>query len=263
MKLLAFSLAAIATAGLSQAAIVINSLGDSYSQNFDALGNVDGTSYTFVDNSTISGWYANSEEMDSNSDEYFGDDGAGNGGEVYSYGTGSSTERAFGYLGSGGNDYTNFGLVLNNATGALINTINIGYVGEQWRSGGNTSDNNNVFVFSHQVFAGGAGSMPTSTIQTGWTVTNALEFTAPQPNVAAGALDGNLAANQTSFTNVQITGLNWQDGEDLWIRFAGDDGSGTDAGMAIDDFSVTTVPEPSILGLTGLALSALLIRRRR
>lgn len=260
MKLLKLLPLSLASSLVSHAAVLVNSSSFSYFQDFDGLGDQDATSYTFVDDSTIPGWHANSEEMDTNSDEYFGSDGSENGGEVYSYG--NDADRALGYLGSGGNDYTNFGVVFRNTSGGAINTINISYVGEQWRSGGNTSDNNNNFVVSHQVFAADAGAMPASTNLTGWTVTNALEFTAPQPIASAGALDGNAAANQTSFNNVQITGLNWQDGEDLWIRFTGNDGSGTDAGLAIDDFSMTVVPEPAIALLGGLGLFGLLRRRR-
>jgi len=248
-------------ASAATAAIGINTVGETYSQNFDTLGNTDGTNYTFVDDTTITGWHANSEEMDSNSNEYWADDGDSNSGEVYSYGTGGATERALGYLGSGGNDYTNFAVALLNNTGGTLDKITVNYTGEQWRSGGNTNDNNNVLVFSYQVFTAGAGSIPTSTDQTGWTTVSALDFEAPQKNLVAGSLDGNIAENQTTFIDIAVEGLSWANGQELWLRFSGNDGVGTDAGLAVDDFSVTVLPEPMTISWLGIGGLGLLFRR--
>lgn len=262
MKKLLFGLATCALlASVSQAQVVFNTDTDSYSQNFNTLESGDSTSATFTDNSTIAGWYVNSEEMDSNSDEYFGEDGSSTGGEVYSFGDPDDSDRALGYVGSGGNDYFNVALQLDNNSGVTINTITVQYTGEQWRSGGNTSDNNNFLNFAYQIFPG-AGSIPADTSLTGWTEVNALDFTPPQINVAAGALDGNLNANRTTF-DVDITGLGWDDGEELWIRWIGDDGSGSDAGIGIDDVTVTAIPEPSSFMLMGLGAAALYFLRRR
>lgn len=246
----------------AQADVSYTALGQVYSQDFDSLGNVDGTSYTFDDNSTIPGWYANSEEMDTNSDEYFGEDGSSTAGEVYSFGADGVAERALGYVGSGGNDYTNFSVVLTNDTGATIDEIFVSYTGEQWRSGGDTSDNNNDIKFAYRVFSADGGSMPASTDLTDWTAVGGLDFTPPQSDVAAGALDGNDAANQTLFEDISVSGIGWGAGEDLWLRFVGNDGSGSDAGLAVDDFSMTTVPEPAALGLLALAGAAVARRRR-
>jgi len=249
----------------SHAQVTITDFNTPYSQTFDSLISTDASSATYTDNVTIVGWSANSEEMDTNSDEYFAEDGTFTGGEVYSFGDASASDRAFGYIGSGDNDYFNLALRLFNDTGSTIDTIRLSYTGEQWRSGGNTSDNNNSIGFSYQTFGSGAGSVPASTSLTGWTSVASLTFTAPQTNLAAGALDGNASANQTSFSNVEITGINWADGDDLWLRFTGNDGSGTDAGLGIDDFSVVAVPEPStaLLVSLALALAFFLSSRRR
>ena len=244
-------------------AVQFNAIGDSYSQDFDSLISTDGLSATFVDNSTIASWWVNSEEMDSNSDEYFAEDGSSTGGEVYSFGADGNSDRALGYVGSGGNDYFNAAVKLENNTGSVINEILVGYTGEQWRSGGDSGDNQNSLVVSYQVFNSGAGSVPADTDQAGWTVASSLEFTPPQPNVSAGAMDGNAAANRTVFSPTSLSGLNWADGQELWLRFSGGDGAGSDAGLGIDDLSVSTIPEPGTIALLLAGLIGLIGVRRR
>jgi len=120
-------------------------IGETYSENFNGL--ISSGNGTYTDNSTIAGWYVSSEEMDENDDEYIAGTGSSTGGEVYSFGSASASDRALGYLGSGGNDYFNLSLRLVNSTGAAIDQITISYTGEQWRSGGTTNDNNNSLDF--------------------------------------------------------------------------------------------------------------------
>ena len=234
--------------------------GTEYTQDFDGLSaTATATGATFIDNSTIAGLYVNSEEMDTNSDEYFSSTGSSNGGEVYSFG--DDSDRALGYLGSSGNDYFNAAVRLVNTTGSTITALNIGYVGEQWRSGGDSADNFNFLNFSYQTFAADAGSIPADTSVTGWTEVDALDFYAPQADVASGALDGNIAANQESFS--ESLSLSWAAGDELWIRWTGDNGAGTDAGLAIDSLSIA-VPEPSSYALIAglLGLTSVMLRRR-
>ena len=200
-------------------------IGETYSQNFDGL--ISSGNGTYTDNSTIAGWYVNSEEMDENDDEYIAGTGSSTGGEVYSFGSSSASDRALGYLGSGGNDYFNLSLRLVNSTGAAIDQITISYTGEQWRSGGNTNDNNNSLDFSWQIFSSGAGSLPQSTSLTNWTGNNALDFSAPDASILSGALDGNNSTYRTSYSSVAITSTSWANGDELWIHWMGDNGAGT------------------------------------
>ena len=220
-------------------------IGETYSQNFNGL--IASGSGTYTDNSTIAGWYVNSEEMDSNADEYIAGTGSSTSGEVYSFGSSSASDRALGYLGSGGNDYFNLALRLVNSTGAAIDQITISYTGEQWRSGGTTNDNNNSLDFSWQIFSSGAGSLPQSTSLTNWTENNSFDFSAPVTSTASGALDGNNSTYRTSYSSVAITSMSWANGDELWIRWMGNDGTGADAGLAVDDFSVTAgIPSVTI-----------------
>lgn len=248
----------------TEASVIISSIGETYSEDFNSLGNESiSNPFTFVDNSTILGWTVNSKEMDENSDQYQAGDGSSSTGEVYSFGSDTDIDRAIGYVGSVGNDFFNVALTLENATGGLIDTVNISFTGEQWRSGGDTADNQNLLTFSYRIFDSGLGSLPTSTDQSGWTEVPTLAFAAPQQSAPAGALDGNSPANQTSFNDVPISNLPWDDGQELWIRFSGGDGSGSDAGLAIDDFSAQVIPEPTTTALLALGALFLGFRRRR
>ena len=251
----------IALASLNAASAIaqVNFDGTSaYTEDFDALARGSG-SHTFVDYSTIAGVSVNSEEMDSNSDEYFASTGSSSGGEVYSFGDSFSPERALGYVGSGGNDYFNIAVSLNNTSGGTIDSLSISYDFELWRSGGNTSDNQNYFKFSYAIDT----ALPASTSTVGWTRFSDLDYilTAGQQLLAAGARDGNGYARSIAAT---VDSLSWADGQTLILRWTGNNGPGTDAGIAIDNLSVSLVPEPSTYALLAglLALASVMLRRR-
>ena len=225
---------------------------ESYTENFNELAST-GSSHTYVDNSTIVGVTVNSEEMDSNNDEYFVSTGSSSGGEVYSFGATGSSDRALGYVGSGSNDRFNVYVSLVNSSGSTISSLNVSYDGEYWRSGGTTSDNQNFLNFS---FAVDAPTLPTSTSTVNWTEVDALDYslTPAQQIISTGAKDGNAFATKIEAT---ITSIAWTPDSTLYLRWTGNNGGGTDAGIAIDDLSVA-VPEPStyalIAGILGLTL---------
>ena len=67
-----------------------------------------------------------------------------------------------------------------------------------------------------------------------------------------------------------LTGLALAPGASLWVRWSDFEASGSDDGLAIDDFSVRglasvvqAVPETMSTGLMGALLTALLFGRRR
>lgn len=231
--------------------VLISSLNTAYTQNFDGLGT---GNVTWSDNTTLAGWYMNS----SNSlTTLTASTGSSTTGTVYNYGAASGSDRAIGYLGSSGNTHTNYFVLLQNTTGATVASLNISYDGELWRSGGaQPTNSNNLFTFS---YATGSPTLPTNGSQTGWTTITALNY-APAVSVAAGAQGG--VATHLSYS---VTGLNLANNAGIYLRWYGNDGSGTDAGLAIDNFSVTAIPEPKPCLLAGIGFAFALwnLRRRR
>lgn len=75
----------------------ITSLGTPLTENFDSL--VNSGSATWVNNSTIPGWY---HARTGNGTTIVANDGTSNAGNLFSYGTGTNTDRALGSVGSGG-----------------------------------------------------------------------------------------------------------------------------------------------------------------
>ena len=260
MKIKTILGAALASLITTSALAQVNFDGTSaYTENFDGLASVSG-SHTFVDNSTIAGVTVNSEEMDSNNDDYFTSTGSSNGGEVYSFGASSSAERAIGYVGSGGNDRFNVFVSLSNTSGGTIDSLNISYDGEYWRSGGNTGDNQNFFNFSYAI---NTAPLPTSTSTAGWTEVDALDYvlTADQQLLSAGAKDGN--TESTSIVST-VDSLSWAANETLFLRWTAGNAAGTDAGIALDNISVSLVPESNTYALLAgmFALASVMLRRR-
>lgn len=185
------------------------------------------------------------------------DAGTSTSGGIYSYGAASNSERALGMLASGTNTMA-FGFEMLNSTSAPLTALGISFTSEFWRSS-TTTQNSLVAAFA----SGAAGSSTFLTDTTGFTAVTQLNVVGPPAVTPSnGALDGNNAVNQTavSFT---ITGLNIPVGQSFYLRFTDTNDGGNDAGLAIDNLTVTAVPEPSTALLGGLGLLALLRRRRR
>jgi hypothetical protein len=197
--------------------------GTTYTQNFDTLASA-GTSSTLPD-----GWVFSEAGTNANA-TYTAGTGSGTAGDTYSFGAASATERALGGLQSGSLIPT-IGASFVNDTGATINALNIAFSGEQWRLGTLSRADRIDFQYSLD-----ASSLTTGT----WTDVNALDFTAPTTTGTVGALDGNAVANSTAISN-SIAGLSIPAGATVWIRWTDFNASGSDDGLAIDNFSITPV----------------------
>jgi uncharacterized protein len=225
----------------AQAQVSLTTLGTPYTQSFDTLPA--SGSATWTNNSTIPGWF---HARTGTGTTIVANDGSSNAGNLYSYGTGTATDRALGSLGSGNAAVGNlfWGVRLQNNTGATITALDVTYTGEQWR---NSAAAAQALTFSYLV-----GS-PTVTgslaeFQSAGVTVPALNFTGPITGGTAGALNGNLAANRTAVT-FSITGLSIPNGTEVMLRWSDPDHTGADHGLSIDDFSVTPqggIPMPAL-----------------
>ncbi len=235
------------TVNLPPAGPSINYAGGTYSQNFDTLPS-SGT-FTFagtgpyglepaqpngVGASGLAGWSFGKAAGSGSVALFKFDTGSSNAGGTNSYGASGASDRALGALGSG-TFAARFGIALVNTTGSTLNEVTIGYTGEQWRRG---SASANKLAFSYATGAVDLNTAPTA----GFTAAAALDFTAPVTAGSNAALDGNLAANRVVVSPVTLTGLNWAAGQTLLLRWTDVDDSGSDDGLAIDDFTFTAAP---------------------
>ena len=211
--------------------VSLTSLGTAYTQAFDTIPA--SGSATWTNDTTILGWY---HARTGTGTTIVANNGSSNAGNLYSFGTGTSTDRALGSIGSGNAAIGNlfWGVDLANNTGSTITSLEISYTGEQWR---NSAAAAQTVSFSYLV-----GS-PTVTgslaeFQSAGVAVPTLDFASPITGGAAGALDGNLAANRVVKT-FTITGLNVANGTQIMLRWSDPDHTGADHGLAIDDFSAT------------------------
>ena len=224
--------------------ISVTTLGTPITQNFDTLPA--SGSATWTNDSTLPGWF---HARTGTGTTIVAGDGNTSTGNLYSFGTGTATDRALGSIGSGNAAVGNifYGVRLTNNTGATITSLDVSYVGEQWRMGGCTptpcTSAAQTVSFSYLV-----GS-PTVTgslaeFQSAGVAVAALNFTSPQFGPSTGtALNGNLAANRVAISST-ISGLNIPNGTDIMLRWSDPDHPNSDHGLAIDDFSVT--PQGSV-----------------
>jgi len=197
-------------------------------ETFDTLSNTAGS----TTNTTLpTGWYITEGGGGARDNEQYAvDTGASTTGDTYSYGAAASTDRALGELRSG-TLIPLFGAKFTNNTGATITSLDVSYVGEQWRFGGVHSTVADRLDFQYST---NATDLSTGT----YLDANALDFNPPITAGTAGALDGNAAANRTAISST-ITGLSIPAGATFFIRWNDVDATGADDGLAIDNFSVT------------------------
>ena len=189
--------------------------------------------------------------------------GAGNGssatGNTYSFGATGGTDRALGTLRTSSLS-SMFGSVITNLTTETLTELTVEYAGEQWRLGATGRVDRLDFAYSLDA---------TSIITGNWLEFDALDLIGPVTAGATGALDGNLVENRTLVSHT-LSGLALAPGASLWVRWSDFEASGSDDGLAIDDFSVRgvsnvvqAVPETMSTGLVGALLTALLAGSRR
>jgi uncharacterized repeat protein (TIGR01451 family) len=205
--------------------VSLTTLGSAYTQNFDTLSNVAGST---TNNLTISGWFLTESGGGARDNEQYAvDTGGSTTGDMYSYGAAGSTERALGQLRSG-TLIPLFGACFTNNTGSTITSLAVAYNGEEWRLG--TAGRTDQMNFEYSL---NATDLTTGT----WTNVAALNFVTPD-TATTGAKDGNAAGERTALSST-IPSLSIANGATFWIRWNDTDASGADDGLAADNFSLT------------------------
>lgn len=210
-----------------------------YSQNFDSLAS-SGTANSWANDSTLAGWSLFRQPAPgSDITTYVAGTGSGNAGSFYSFGSAGSSERALGGLGSGGTYFGGPGnnavagwiaLAATNATGGTINDATLTFDGEQWRNGGNTTAHSMVLEY-------GFGNSFTSVAS--WTAASSSFTWSSVVNTSTGAaVDGN-TAGLVAGVGGTLSGLDWNAGETLWLRWVEVNNASNDHGLAIDNVSLT------------------------
>jgi hypothetical protein len=232
-----------------------------YTQNFDTLAN-SGT------NSTVPDGWALYEIGSSANTAYAAGTGSSATGDTYSFGASGSTERAFGGIQSN-SLIPVIGAEFMNNTGATVSSLVVSYNCEQWRLG--AIDRTDRMDFQY--------SLDATALLTGtWTDVDTLDCSGVLSTGTTGAKDGNI--NRIAVSD-SITSLSIASGATLWLRWTAFDASGSDDGLAVDDFQMSTQNTTAVtlrtlsaapqggaaaLPLAGLALLgalAAIIRRRK
>ncbi len=215
----------IRTRAASGTPVSLNAPGSAYTQDFNTLAN-SGTS-----TSVPVGWGFAESGTNANT-TYTAGTGSGTAGDTYSFGATSNPERAFGGLQSGSLIPT-IGACFTNNTGSAITSLDIAYTGEQWRSGVTNRNAADRLDFQYSLNA-------TSLSDAGatWVDVDNLDFSSPNINATAGALDGN-AANNRAAISFSITGLSIANGSTFFIRWTDFNIASSDDGLSVDDFSIT------------------------
>lgn len=238
------------TSGYAQVSLTSNSV--AYTQNFDAVLSSAPANGTVQSTPALPTGWAFVESGSNANTSYQIHNGGGTAGDTYLFGAAGSTERALGGIQSGSLIPT-FGAFFTNNTGATVHSLEISYVGEMWRLGAaDANDDRLDFQYSLN-----ATSLTTGT----WVDFNALDFTS-LTQTTVGAKDGNSLRSTISST---ISGLSISIGASFAIRWVDVNVTSSDDGLAVDNFSLTAIPEPgSYAAMIGVvAFGAVIAGRRR
>ncbi|MEN9775849.1 MAG: hypothetical protein RL322_2919, partial [Pseudomonadota bacterium] len=218
-----------------------------YTQKFDSLPS-SGTSITWINDSTLSGWSLFRQPAPGTAITAITvGTGSSNSGAFYSFGSTGTTDRAIGGVGSGSlSGWIAFSAT--NSGSVAIDHLQIAFDGEQWRNGGNTAAHTMVFEY---------GIGPSFDAVTTWVKPGGkFDWSSPVTGSTAAAVDGN-AAGLVAGRGGVLSGLGWDPGEALWVRWIEIDDPSSDHGLAIDNFSLAVASGPAKPQLSVLASDAI------
>jgi hypothetical protein len=186
---------------------------------------------------------------------FLADNGTNNSGRLASLGTTDSGERALGELASGSNACA-FGVEIINNTGFALTSVDFAGFREMWRSSTSTQ---NVLTFAYAV-SGGSATASNFLTDASLTTFASLDLIGEPPVASNGAVDGNASPNRAAVSGSIPVSL--PNGASLYIRWSDFNDIGNDAALALDDLTITPVPEPASMLLMALGAVAALRRRR-
>ena len=253
-----FILICLLAAGQLSAQVNISS-GGTYAEDFDALGTASGT---WVDNITLTGWYAALTNITTGvvgpfTTAYVASTGGGanysTSTTLYSYGSSGSPDRALGGVGVNAT-YGMIGWRLANGGSTTITNLTLSYYGEQWRRDSTAVASNSV---SYRIFPTGGGSL--GSLGSWNAAPTTLDFTTATTG-AAGAIDGNASTNR-AWRSATFSGLNLPPGAEIWFKWTLVKVSGGNLPQAVDNvrLAVDLGAPPSIGAIPGITVMAGLI----
>lgn len=234
---------------------------NSYVQTFDSLGTVTisnafsatsgvQTSIGALASTNLNGWFgAKLSGSGTSALNLPADNGSASSGTVYNYGTTASSDRSLGTLASG-SSLVGIGALIKNDTGTNINSVKVSMTGERWRC--TTNANTMAFSFGRVDGADVTDANFLSTTVASLVPALNVTFAAATNNAA---VDGNAATNQVVFSNVLVP-VNLAPGETAFIRWSDANEEGNDAGISIDNLSLSAsqdVPNPDGEGTAALS----------
>ncbi len=221
---------------------------NSYTQNFNTLGtnafsNVISTtigvqaSLGGAVNTNLNGWFATAIAGSSVNTNLAADNGSSTNEAVYNYGTTGDANRSLGSL-AGGSMTPAFGALISNSTASTLNSVVVNITGKIWRSSTSTQ---NFLNFAYGKVDGTVVNninFLTATNPANIFALPLANIYGPSPVATNGPLDGDNVTNQVQISNVTIP-VALEPGETMFIRWQDFNNPGNDAGLAIDDVSLT------------------------
>jgi len=193
---------------------------------------------------------------------FVANDGGSNSGAIYSYGTGTDTDRALGMLASGSNIGA-FGFELVNNSGAAMTSVTLQFTAEFWRS---STSVQNVLTATVGVSGGSANSSNFLT-DGSMSAFSSFNIVGPVQVASNGILDGNNPANQAAVMGTFTFNTPLANGESFYVSWNDLNDAGNDAGLAIDNLTISAttdaVPEPATLAVLAAAGLAAASKRKR
>jgi hypothetical protein len=230
--------------------------GGTYTNNFDGLptdvtnafqtlpatlpvyftGNVTGVT-------NMDGWQLSNPGGSSANTEFRSQDGSlgsSSGRGVISFGANGATNRALGTLATS-NQVNDFGMVLVNNSTTTFTQFTLSYTGEVWRIGDATPPDALTFAYGpgtgiNDLQPGDPTTLDANLDFHGDSTSN---YATVKPTVPAGggiAVDGTNSIDQKAVSDT-VTGISWAPGQTFILRWLGENNTGQDDGLAIDNLS--------------------------